>query len=93
MRGRHFDRHAIGPVRVHAVLVLVRPARFRRLTDDAIARRREGGILFQAHGDAEKVHRILILGPAPQFANEFVVGPNVAGMMDHHLQKVILGGR
>jgi hypothetical protein len=35
-----------------------------------------------AHGHAQKVHRILILGPTPEFVNQFMMRPDVAGMMD-----------
>src|SRR5271169_2132987 len=42
-----------------------------------------------AHGDAQKVHRVLILGPTPEFVNQFMMRPNVVGLMDQHLQEII----
>jgi len=44
-----------------------------------------------AQGDTQEVHRVLILGPAPQFANELTVRPNLAGMVNQDLEQIILG--
>src|SRR6202040_4034790 len=44
-----------------------------------------------AEGDAQEVHHILVLGSTPELANQLMVRPNPASMVDQHLQKVILG--
>src|ERR1700692_780204 len=44
-----------------------------------------------AEGDAQEMHYILVLASTPELANQLMVRPNPASMVDQHLQKVILG--
>jgi hypothetical protein len=37
-----------------------------------------------AHGDAQKMQYVLIVSPSKEFANQLLVGPNFAGMVDQH---------
>ena len=46
-----------------------------------------------AQGDAQKVHRVLILGPTPKLVDQLMVRTDFASMVDQYLQKVILGRR
>ena len=44
-----------------------------------------------AEGDAQEVNRVLVLGSTPEFVNQLMMHPNLASMVDQHLQKVVLG--
>jgi hypothetical protein len=35
-----------------------------------------------AQRDAQQVHRVLILGSSPEFADQLMVSPNVPGVVD-----------